>query len=137
MKTEKIYIGNIRRCTSYEEHYTRTASTCIDDMCIENESLGYINSDDVLYKENAILLKLDNGGFVDLEDLNSLLDILKLKKNSLSKWITLGGSVMITTPYENDCLFVDRNSLRNYSDEVKSNVSVYKLRKNIANNGLK
>ena len=74
MKTDQIFIGDIRKCTKYETHTTFSSSTYIGDQCIGCDSFGYIDKDDELYKENAVLIKIKNGGYVDLERFNSILD---------------------------------------------------------------
>ena len=71
MKTDKIFWGNIRKCTKYEVHKVFTCSEYINDQCIGSDSFGYVERDDELYKEYAILIKLENGSFVDLEILFS------------------------------------------------------------------
>ena len=78
MKPEQIFIGNIRRCTKYENHTTFSSSTYIGDQCIGCDSFGYIEEENELYKENAILIKVEHGGYVDLEKLNSILDYIKM-----------------------------------------------------------
>ena len=81
MKTDQIFIGDIRKCTKYETHTTFSSSTYIGDQCIGCDSFGYIDKDDELYKENAVLIKIKNGGYVDLERFNSILDYIRIYRD--------------------------------------------------------
>ena len=58
MKPDKIFIGNIKRCTKYISHSRFTGNVFIGEECVSLNSFGYIESEDELYKENAVLVKL-------------------------------------------------------------------------------
>ena len=131
MKTDQIFIGDIRRCTKYEKHIT--LSSMIAN--IGRESFGYIEEDDELYKENAILIKIKNGGYVDLERFNSILDYIKIHKDITKNGYRLGGLMMSTSAHCLDSLFVDEESLKPYyTAKQTSNLSVHQLKKQIKNN---
>ena len=53
MKPDKIFIGNLRRCTRYDMISTFSSSMYIGDDCLGTDSFGYIEKEDVLHKENA------------------------------------------------------------------------------------
>lgn len=128
MKTEQIFIGNINKCVKYEER-----PTCISG----SDSFGHIVTDYELYKENVILIKIENGGYVDLERFNSILDHIKIKQAITEGGYILGGLMMPTYAYCMDALFVDKKSLRPYyanaDEQQKKNISVHKLKKQVNN----
>lgn len=131
MKTDQIFIGDIRRCTKYEKHITLSSMTAN----VIRESFGYIEEDDELYKENAILIKIKNGGYVDLERFNSILDYIKIHKDITKNGYRLGGLMMSTSAHCLDSLFVDEESLKPYyTAKQTSNLSVHQLKKQIKNN---
>lgn len=130
MKTDQIFIGDIRKCTKYETHTTFSNSTYIGDQCIGCDSLGYIDSDNELYKENAILIKIKNGGYVDLERFNSFLDYIRIYRDITKDGYRLGGLMMPTSAHNIDSLFVDESSLKPYytNHQRPTNISVHQLK---------
>lgn len=135
MKTEQIYVGNIRKCTKYETHTTFSNRTYIGDQCIGCDSFEYIDSDDELYKENAVLIKIKNGGYVDLERINSILDYIRIYRDITKDGYRLGGLMMSTSAHSKDSLFVDKKPLKPYYDDKQPNskISIHQLKKQIKN----
>lgn len=130
MKSDKIFIGNIRKCTKYEEHVMFSSETYIGSELLGRERFGSIEEDDELYKENAILIKVKNGGYVDLDRFNSILDYIRLHRCCTKNGIRLGGLVISTSPYKLESLFVDEKSLKPYypvNEEIKD-TSILKLK---------
>ncbi len=136
MKTNQIFIGDIRKCTKYDRHTTFSCSTYFDNQCIGCDSIGYIDKDDELYKANAILIKIQNGGYVDLEKLHSILDYIGVYLDITKDGYRLGGLMMSTFPYCINSLFVDESSLRPYYDSKQqtTDISVRQLKKQVKNN---
>lgn len=136
MKTDQIFIGNIKKCTKYEPHAVFCSSTYINGKRIVSDFFGGIESEDEIYKENAVLLKIKNGGYVDLERFNSILDYIRIYKDIDKDGYRLGGLMMSTTPLWVNCLFVDENSLKPYYDDKQqsSNISVHQLKKQVRKN---
>ena len=136
MKTDQIFIGNIRKCTKYDTHTIFSSSTYVGEQCIGSECFGYIDKDDELYKEDAVLVKIKNGGYVDLESFNSLLDYIRIYCDITKNGYILGGLMMPTSAYRAGGLFVDKDSLRLYyaDKEQTSSVSVRKLKKQVEKN---
>ena len=133
MKTDQIFIGDIRKCTKYETHNTFSSSAYIGDQCIGCDSFGYIDEDDELYKENAVLIKIENGGYVDLERFNSILDYIKIYRDITKDGYRLGGLMMSTSGHCIGSLFVDEKSLKPYYDDKQrtDNISVHQLKKQV------
>jgi len=133
MKTDQIFIGNINKCTKYKIHNNFSSETFIGDQCICCDSFGYIEVENEVYKENAILIKLKNGGYVDLENLNSIFDHLKIAGTIKKEGFYLGGIIMSNYAHCNGSIFVDTKSLVPYRTKNKtySNISVRQLKKNI------
>ena len=92
-----------------------------------------------LYKENAVLIKVKNGGYVDLENFNSILDYIKIHQDITKNGYRLGGLIMSTSAHCINSLFVDRKSLIPYykNKEQDNNISVHQLKKQINNNSNK
>lgn len=133
MKSDQVFIGNIRRCTKYEENIALSCKTYIDGQLIGCERFGSIEEDDELYKENAILIRVKNGGYVDLERFDSILDYIRLYRLYTKNGFRLGGLIMSTSAYRLDDLFVDEKTLKPYyqtNEEVKD-TSILKLKKQI------
>lgn len=133
MKTDQIFIGDIRKCTKYETHTTFSSSTYIGDQCIGCDSFGYIDKDDELYKENAVLIKIKNGGYVDLERFNSILDYIRIYRDITKDGYRLGGLMMSTSAHCIDSLFVDEKSLKPYyaDKQQTDDISVHQLKKQV------
>lgn len=132
MKPEQIFIENIRKCTEYKENTTFQSKTYIDGECIGTDAIGFIESDDELFKENAILIKLKQGGYVDIERLNSILDYIKMRKDITKTGYILGGLIMSTSSHRIDSLFVDETSLKPYyNNKQQKNISVRQLKKQL------
>ena len=131
MKTDQIFIGDIRKCTKYNTHTTFSSSMYIGDQCIGCDSFGYVDEDDELYKENAVLVKTKNGGYIDLENFNSILDYLKIYKDDAQRDYNLWKTIMPTHSRGSNSLFVDENSLKPYfnSEDKKEEISIYQLRR--------
>lgn len=132
MKSSQIFIGNIKKCTKYQTFVAFSGNTYINDQCTGCDQFGYIETNDEIYKENAILIKIGNSGYVDLERLHSILDYIKIHQD-IKNGYHLGGLIMPTSAYHIDSLFVDRKSLKPYySDKQQvNNVSVLQLKKQI------
>lgn len=133
MKSDQVFIGNIRRCTKYEENIALSCKTYIDGQLVGCERFGSIEEDDELYKENAILIRVKNGGYVDLERFDSILDYIRLYRLYTKNGFRLGGLIMSTSAYRLDDLFVDEKTLKPYyqtNEEVKD-TSILKLKKQI------
>lgn len=135
MKTDQIFIGDIKKCTKYESHTTFCAYSYFGDQCIGGSSLGYIEEETELYKENAVLIKVSENRYVDLEQLNSILDHIKIFIHSIDKNSYLGELIMSTCAYYKNSLFVDEKSLKPYySDNLQvGDISVRKLKQQTRN----
>jgi len=119
-----VFIGTIERCTKYEMHTT---------FALGDAEAGYIIKESVPYKCSAKLLKVTNGGYVDLDLLNSFLDEIEVK-NKISKdgGFYRSSLIMGTSPYGMDCLFVNESTLKQYIplQEIKR-PTVKKLKKSM------
>lgn len=129
MKKYQIFIGDIRVCTKYDRCASFVSGAYINGECIGSDYIGYINKDDELYKKDAILVKIKNRGYVDLEKLSSILDNIEIFLESRRRGFNEGDIAITTFPYEKGDLFVDETTLRPYfSDELRSDISVRQLK---------
>lgn len=133
MKPEQIFIGNIKKCTKYEEQTTFKCEAYFGDTPIFCDTFGSYTFESELYKENATLIKLKNGGYVDIDNLNTILDYMKMHKDITKNGFRTGGLIMSEQVWAKDSLFIDCNSLKSYyqNPEEEKNISIKKLRKNI------
>lgn len=135
MKIEGVYVGTIRKCTKYDHHESFRNETFINGISLGCSGFGHIEVDDEPYKENAMLVKIENGGYVDLGRFNSILDYLKIYKSFTKNGFTLGGLMMSTSAHKLNSLFVDEETLEPYykNNSKQKNVSMLKLKKQINN----
>ena len=130
MKKEQIFIGNIKKCTEYEEVITSCWGVITNKGLIASDSYGYNMTNDELYKEDVILVKLKNDFYVELEKLNLL---LKLKaQTSARKGYKINEFMMLTSPSAVGDLFVDEKSLKPYygMEDKSAKVLMRKLKNN-------
>ena len=76
MKSEKIFIGNLKKCTKHIMEMAFTCQEYIDGQVIGKSSVGKTITESELYQENIILLKLDKYSYVPLNDIKSSLHYL-------------------------------------------------------------
>ena len=71
MKIEGLYTGTILKCTH------------INDMLKDDidEFYGFFRYNYEMYKENVLLAKIENGGYVEFDKLNSLINRIKIGKD--------------------------------------------------------
>ena len=131
MKTDRIFIGNIKMCTKYEFSNIISNNDYIDDKCIGSASFGYIDYEDKVVKENAILIKLKDCFYVDVENLNSFLDYILISGVIINPILT--NLVISTFASRKNQLFVDKESLKPYYDKEEKidNISLKTLKKNL------
>jgi len=117
MKKEQIFLGNIKRCVKFS----------INDDFFEFGIPPILKIEDELYKENAILIKTKNGDYVDLENLTSFIDYIKLYVHIKKNYYQPGSLLMPTHANYINALFVDEQSLRPYQTKEQKDISVYQL----------
>lgn len=134
MKAEQIFVGDIKKCTKYEAHTIFQFEMCLNGQSLGGDSFGYVDVEDEIFKQNATLIKFEKGGYVDIENINSILDYIKIYRDIKKDGYMLGGLLMSTSAHRSDCLFVDRDSITPYcSDEQTKSISIHQLRKQIKN----
>lgn len=132
MNSNQVFIGNIRRCTKYETHITFGSQTYINNDCISCDSLGYIEEESENFKENAILIEVSKGGYVDIESYKTALDYFKIRQNLQKSRFHLGNLIMSTSPHKTGCLYIDSTTLKPFYDKEEShNVSIHRLKKEL------
>lgn len=124
MKPEQIYVGNINKCTMYKT---------VNLFGLRNEfgfsPYTHIKTQSEIHKENAVLIKLRESKYVELESLKNLLKILRILMELDGTTYSTTSPVMDVTPFCEDILFVDEASLKPYYKEPQNmrSVSVRKL----------
>jgi len=132
MKTNQIFRGDIKICTSYETYTSIVSEAYIGDQCIGRDCLGHIELDSEFYKRNAILLRIRRDKYVDLNRIASILDYIKIYLESRRKGFYLEDLAISTRPWSKGSLFVDEKSLKPYFDNMKqvSDISILRLKSN-------
>ena len=129
MKADRVFVGDIKKCTKYEEHTLFSSEIFIGEDCIGGDSFGHIVAECELYKENAVLIEF-NGGYVDLDNLRSFIDYIKVYGDITKNGFYEGGLIMSTSPSCIDSIFVDSESLKPYKNKQnKDKISARQLRK--------
>lgn len=128
----KIYRGNIKRCTSYKSHNLLETEVCVGERELEADCFGSIDYKAEIIKENAMLVKFDKGGYIDIDNLNTFLDYVKVFKDIYSNGYKLNGLMLAKIPHKERCLFVD-NDLELLYDSRKhtEKQSAYRLIKEL------
>jgi len=143
MKKSDLFIGDIRKCINYYSkseslYYYVFDSTDIlfpfsynrlDIIRKRLFPLSDISYKDVLFKRNAILLRIGHNQFVDLDTVGSVFDIYRAIFYYEIYDYHIDNVIMPTFPYERFSLFVDADTLKPfYPFKVKDEkISVRKL----------
>lgn len=128
VEIDSILIGNIMKCSNYKKVSSFEIATDTDIT-----SFGHIETNQEIYKENAILIKTKNGGYIDIDTLRTFLDYINIYRYTLKQGFRLGGLIMATDPISVNSLFVDEKSLKPYkNDNIDyNNMSIRQLKKSI------
>lgn len=134
MKTNQIFIGDIKKCTKYDVHTTFSSSMYIGEHCIGGSSIGYVDEEYEIYKENAVLIKVADYAYVDLESLNSILDYIRIYRDMLLRDYS-SGLIISTSAYCINTLIVDENFLMPYYTDERQveDISIRKLKQRFKN----
>ena len=114
MKIEGLYTGTILKCTYIND-------TLKDDV---DESYGFFRYNYEMYKENVLLAKIENGGYVEFDKLNSIINRIKIGKD-IHKNGWREGFMISTCPSCVGNYFVDEDSIKPYKNNV--NIKKYKI----------
>ena len=106
MKIEGLYTGTILKCTYIND-------TLKNDV---DESYGFFRYNYEMYKENVLLAKIENGGYVKFDKLNSIINRIKIGKD-IHKNGWREGFMMSTCPGNVGDYFIDANSLESYKND--------------------
>ena len=114
MKIEGLYTGTILKCTH------------INDMLKDDidEFYGFFRYNYEMYKENVLLAKIKNGGYVEFDKLSSLINRIKIGKD-INKNGWHEGFMISTCPSCVGNYFVDEDSIKPYKNNV--NIKKYKI----------
>lgn len=109
-------------CTKYKK---------VPHLISDGMAFGHIETEAKVYKENAVLVRIKDNAYVDIEGL-SLLDIVHLYLEN-EKRIKNNELCMPSLPsglYEEQ-LYVDSNSLKPYvtTDKKQKNISLMKIKR--------
>ena len=116
MNQNQIFIGDIRVCTKYS---SKDISTNLKKIIKETEE----------YKKDAILIKIKNGGFIDIDTLNNIIDYMNIISHKTKGGWRLGGLMMDIQPHFEGALYIDRATLKPYFENKHiDNVSVKQLK---------
>ena len=114
MEENRLFIGNIRRCTKYGKKKKISMNIYIGDYCLNSDYGEYMEIEDELYKEKTILIKTEDNHFIELDNITKIYKISKIKKRNN----TLQNIKMTTYPSGEKNLFVDKKSLEPYESII-------------------
>jgi len=122
LENSRIFTGTIMLCTKYKK---------VPHLISDGMAFGHIETEAKVYKENAVLVRIKDNAYVDIEGL-SLLDIVHLYLEN-EKRIKNNELCMPSLPsglYEEQ-LYVDSNSLKPYvtTDKKQKNISLMKIKR--------
>lgn len=123
MNSNQVFIGNIKKCTKY-----KTPVPCNCNKYINHHD----KSESEITKKNAVLIKVVEGGYVDIDSYNSALDYFKVRQSISKKSLGINELILSTSPYQENCLFIDSSSLRPYYQKEESKIiSLRNLKKEV------
>lgn len=120
IKLEKICIGNLMQCTKYERNFTFQTTMNIENTPCFSDGFGYIEQESELLKENVVLLKVKNGGYVTLDSINSLRNYFAINRCLTKNGYELGKIMLTTCAWEEGYPFVDEKSLKTIEEKEMS-----------------
>ena len=126
IEPNKVWIGNIIKCTKFKR------TTEYNDG---NYAYGSVEIETEVYKKNAVLIEITNGGFIDLDFIkNESLSDYKKIYNCFNKhgW-KCKNIILPTIASEKDSLYVDKKTLIPFFDECNQveKTSVKQLKKSV------
>lgn len=125
MKTDRIFIGTIKKST-YLEDKIKFNNCDIEDEFSSVDCVIYEEYGSKTYKKKAYLYKIDDDKYIDIEKLSNVLDYIlinkKIKSNS-----TL---ILNTKPNDENVLYVDKTTLVPYKSR-SNNISLHHLKKTL------
>ena len=133
VEMKDINLGTIKKCTEYKIHTTFSSTVSINGIDCFKDSFGHIESDSEIYKENAVLIKVVDSGYVDLDSLKRFRDTIKVK-NSITRdgGFYLDRLILGTSEYKEGCLFVDESTLKQYEPlDNKKTKTIKQLKKSL------
>lgn len=137
MKVKGLVIGNIREV---EYNCLKTTHSMHCDLGF-GCSIAHHDIKTHSYKNDALLIKINNSGYVDVDNINSILDIIKIKRHIKRDGIILGGPVLSDTVHpfaKPGDLFIEYNSIKECEiPEGYENKSIWQLSKYLKNNHCK
>lgn len=123
MTNKNIFIGTIMKCLDVY-HYNKSGDKYYSpSFSIGSMEVGEDVSTVDVYKENVILLRTSSGGYVELDDIESIFDKIKYSF-SLSDYL-------VTRPHHDGDLFVKKESLIPYFNEKEKNISISKVKRKV------
>lgn len=107
MKSDQIFVADLRKCTDL--HF--------NGIHIDGASVGCISADSEPFKKDAILIKIDDGRYVDLEALDSALDYIKVRCITALCQSCVGSLIIPTFTFKSGAIFVDESTLKPYLNQ--------------------
>jgi len=118
MNQNQVFIGDIRICTKFESKPVP-----------HSNKVRKIVKETKEYKKNAVLIKITNGGLVDIDCINSITDYMNIISHKTKGGWRLGGLMMDLGPHYEGALYVDKASLKPYyKDNSISKTSIKQLK---------
>ena len=118
MNTKRVFIGDIKQCIKHNRSLICTNTTNVNDESIVTNYYGYSKKSTIVYKKNAILIKINDDYYIDIVKIESLIDLLKLYYGKIINKAYLNKILMTTSPSGISSIYVDKASLKPYFGDV-------------------
>lgn len=120
MIPRRIFIGDIKLCIKYKKSLIFSDTTIVNNESVGADYYGYLAKSDKVYKRNAILIQINDNCYLDITDVNSFMDLLKLYYDIVINIRHLNRLIIRTSPSSKNILYVDREFLTQYYGDVST-----------------
>lgn len=130
MKPEKVFIGDIRKCTDYR---MEPMLICEDSFGIT--TFGSQSYESEIHKKREVLIQIANSAYIPLSEINSFLSYLAALNDYRINGLNSNRFLYCGTPYRVGQLFVEDESLQPYygEDAPKRDISIRSLKQQLRN----
>lgn len=130
MKPERVFIGDIRKCTDYR---MEPILMCEDPFGITTFGCQSYKSE--VHKKGEVLIQIANSAYIPLSEIKSFLSYLAALNDYRINGLNSNRFLYCGTPYRVGQLFVDDESLQPYYGEEtpKKDISIRTLKQELKN----
>lgn len=130
MKPDRIFIGDIKKCTDYRMD---PMLICEDPFGVT--TLGCQTYESKVYEKDVVLIKFGESAYIPFRDVDSFLSYFEALMDYRAKKLNSNLFIHSGSPYRVGQLFVDAEELMPFYDEEteEKNISIRALKQDIRN----